>query len=166
MTSRLYNPGTALLSVVALLLWALTPSVLCSQVSPSLPQTNEAANSGAADLKKARLGTVGPGERELPTNCEATSFARDEIVVAAREGKNSDVILIARRGRGEQSRSLSNRRLALLSYNLRDFGVTRLVTAEGDRTGGLGRIEVYLEGRLFRVFLFKRNTVSADCRGI
>ena len=72
------------------------------------------------------------------------------------------VILIARAGNGESLRGLNRRRLSVVrSY----VNVTRstpipeqkIVTAQSERVRGRGRIEVYLRGKLFMVFLFDQN---------
>ena len=103
---------------------------------------------------------------ERPTNCETASLVRDETIGAWREAPTANIILVARLGKGERSSSLGNRRLAAWVGRLRDWGADRLVTAIGERTAGLGRVEIYVSGRLLYTILFKRNAAIVDCRGI
>ena len=75
------------------------------------------------------------------------------------------VILIARLGNGESSRSLSRRRLQIVrdylpvnpGLNRQPISDENIVTAYGERVRGKGRIEAYVRGRLFMVFVFMRN---------
>ena len=103
---------------------------------------------------------------EKPTNCETASLVRDETIGAWREAPTANIILVARLGQGERSPSLGRRRLAAWVGRLRDWGADRLVTAVGERTTGLGRVEIYVSGRLFFTILFKRNAAIVDCSGI
>lgn len=70
------------------------------------------------------------------------------------------IIIIARLGNGETSRTYSRRRLhnihTYLSY-VREIPNQRIVTAEGERVRGHGRVEVYSGGRLMIVFTVGRN---------
>jgi len=81
--------------------------------------------------------------------------------------------LIARLGNGETSRRFNHRRLhnarTYLSYT-HGISEKKLVMAEGERVRGLGRIEVYVDGRLIVVFNIERNQDLAlggvgDCDG-
>lgn len=75
-------------------------------------------------------------------------------------GENVLVIAIARRGKGEEAQTLNRRRLHnlrtyLVKFLKRDPGT--IVTAAGDRVPGLGRIDVYVSGKLVETFEMKRN---------
>ena len=79
-------------------------------------------------------------------------------------GADEPVILIARLGNGEVSRKLSRQRLQLTRLYLHvgrglepPLKEENIVVAEGERIRGAGRIEVYVRGKLFMVFKFKRN---------
>lgn len=75
--------------------------------------------------------------------------------VASAAGEDKLIIMIARLGTGEPSRNLSNRRLQsarLYLESTRGIEKQRIITAQGDRVQGLGRIEVYVNCRLFRIF--------------
>ena len=104
--------------------------------------------------------------KQVPTSCEQTSLFRDEVAVAARKVSDAQVILIARRGTGEHSRGLSRRRLSSMQAMFRDWSGLETVGAEGEPVSGLGRVEVYVAGRHFRVFLFARGKFVPDCTGI
>ena len=97
-------------------------------------------------------------ERLDGTRCESTKAMLD--LVAQRAGQEDFIIIIARLGTKETSRKLNRERMQLLADYLGDTrGVPkqRIVLAEGERVRGLGRVEIYLDGRLFTVFTINRN---------
>lgn len=71
------------------------------------------------------------------------------------------IIAIARLGDRETSRELSRRRLHNVRVYLTEFGWHRqpgtVITAEGERIKGYGRIELYIKGGLFAVLEVRRN---------
>jgi hypothetical protein len=93
-----------------------------------------------------------------PVNCE---FNISILTGADRvAGKDGLVIVIARLGKGERSRDLSLRRLHNARTFLTEFGQRSpqtIVTAEGERVGGYGRVELYAGGKLFHVLLIRSN---------
>jgi hypothetical protein len=81
-------------------------------------------------------------------------------LVAQRAGQEGFIIIIARLGTKETSRKLNRERMQLLADylgNTRGVPKGRIVLAEGERVRGLGRVEIYLSGRLFTVFTINRN---------
>jgi len=91
-------------------------------------------------------------------NCETTKSNFD--LIARTAGSEGTIILIGRLGRGEFSHELVRRRLRNLKefiYFTRGVSKERTVTAEGERVGALGEVEVYINGKLFMVFRLKRN---------
>ena len=76
-------------------------------------------------------------------------------------GEAGLVIVIARLGDGEYSREFNRRRLHNVRIYLTEFDWHRrpetVITAEGERVKGYGRIELYVQGKLFRVLAVKRN---------
>jgi hypothetical protein len=94
-----------------------------------------------------------------PTNCE------DHIAIleAANHdaGKEGVIIILARLGSRERRSSLNRRRLynarAYLTEYLRARTSNTIVTAEGERTTGYARIEVYVGGKLYHVFAVERD---------
>jgi hypothetical protein len=105
-----------------------------------------------------------------PENCEQNSADLDNMrsVAEGGSGKDSLVIAIARLGNGETSRELNRRRLHNLRVHWGDYGLPaeRLVFAEGERVNGYGRIEIYVSGKLFDIFLVERGRdFCVDCCG-
>jgi hypothetical protein len=81
-------------------------------------------------------------------------------LVAQRAGQEDFIIIIARLGTKETSLKLNRERMQLLADylgNTRGVPKQRIVLAEGERVRGLGRVEIYLGGRLFTVFTINRN---------
>lgn len=92
-------------------------------------------------------------------NNESSKASLD--LLSERAGKDKWIVFVARLGKLETSQSLNRRRLhRALEYlqKTRDFPPERLVSAFGDPIFDEGRIEVYLDNKLFMVFLFKRNS--------
>lgn len=91
-------------------------------------------------------------------NCESNKALWDLIDIEA--GNDSPIIIIARLGSGEVSRRFNHRRLhnirTYLHY-IREIPEGRIITAQGERVAGRGRVEVYVGGRLFIVFTVGRN---------
>jgi hypothetical protein len=96
-------------------------------------------------------------------NCESNKVTWDLIAIESNKNQ-STIIMIARLGDEEHSRKYNHRRLHNIFTYLRDREIPndRLVRAEGERVSGLGRVDVYLNGRLFAVFPVPRN---ADLAG-
>lgn len=92
------------------------------------------------------------------TDNESAKAALD--LVAQTVGDTNQIILIGRLGGREFSRRLNRQRLQIASDYLsstRGVPEGRITRAEGERTSGAGRLEVYLSGKLFMVFKFPRN---------
>jgi len=92
-------------------------------------------------------------------NCE------DNIAVlsAAHQeaGEKGLIIVIARLGDGEYRSDLNRRRLHNVRVYLTEFDWHRtaetVVTAQGERVSGVGRVELYIAGKLVAVLGVKRN---------
>ena len=81
-------------------------------------------------------------------------------LLAQTAGASKLIILIARRGRKESSRSVSSLRLKTARWYLRNVRAVekrRIIVAQSERVAGEGRIEVYLDGQLLMIFVFLRN---------
>ncbi len=92
------------------------------------------------------------------THCETTKAELD--LIAERAGQEGLIIIIARSGTKELSRSINWRRLHNLSEYLEmthAIPAERIITAEGNRVRGLGLVEIYIRGKLFTVFKVNRN---------
>jgi hypothetical protein len=91
--------------------------------------------------------------------CESAKADFDLIAQVA-NGEESNVIIIARLGKGEYSRGVNRLRLSQLGgwlQSVRGYSPDRVVTAEGGRSRGLGQVEVYIGGKPFIIYRMKRN---------
>lgn len=91
------------------------------------------------------------------SNYESTIAELD--LIAQTVGEDKLIIMIARVGNREPAHSLNRRRLRTVRDYLkftRAISEQRIVTAEGEPMRGLGRVEVYLDGKLFTVFTLER----------
>ncbi|HEX8266039.1 MAG TPA: hypothetical protein VF596_11575 [Pyrinomonadaceae bacterium] len=109
----------------------------------------------------------GFGVSERPLNCE-TTFQRMEIVrrlIQTGTNEKSVLILIARRGSEEKSRTLNRRRLANVRKGLQvTLGIVKpIVVAEGKQASGFGRVEVFFDGKLIGAFLARKNSAIIKC---
>lgn len=109
---------------------------------------------------RANSGMAQPSQTEAtPSNCEENI----SILGAATQAvdKDSLLIVIARLGDGEQNRELNRRRLYNVRTYLSEYVHARapetIITAEGARVNGYGRIELYVGGKLFHVLTIPRN---------
>jgi hypothetical protein len=90
-----------------------------------------------------------------PMPCPQIQATLDAV---AQEAGSSTVIAVARLGDGETAQRLNARRL----YNVRTYltkrrgapllGDAQLVTATGEKTRGLGSVEIYLRGERYATF--------------
>ena len=107
-------------------------------------------------------------------SCEENKSVLDAVASAIRsQGKNKFVIIVARLGDGERGEILNRIRLKSLTdyldrvHNIVEEGhkivrptgqeIKNIVTAEGRRLSGKGRIEMYIDGKLAALIKFKRN---------
>jgi hypothetical protein len=91
-------------------------------------------------------------------NCEDAKARLDATTIEV--GKEGFIILITRLGDGESLRKVNRQRLyyILRYFNRADqLGEKRLITAEGERIRGLGRVEIYAKGKLMLILTTKRN---------
>ena len=95
---------------------------------------------------------------------ESTLTYLETLARTARENQDALIFVIARLGSGESSRRLNRRRL----FAVRDFlkeerfiPAQRVIAAEGEPARGVGRVEVYIGGKLFMVFTLPRNKFFA-----
>lgn len=107
------------------------------------------------------IGTEGPVPKTVatcPTNCEENSALLDAASSAAES--NSFIIAVARLGDLETQQGLNQRRLHNVKMYLKEFAgrdIQSMVTAEGERVPGYGRIELYVNGKHFKTILIKPN---------
>lgn len=109
-----------------------------------------------------RLVQTTPGGCEL--NAAALDSVRNEALEEVRG--NGVVIVIARLGNSETSRVHNRRRLLAVKNYLSKYGLTsqRVITAEGERMSGYGRVELYVDGKLRTALLANRNrALCVEC---
>src|ERR1044072_817037 len=84
-----------------------------------------------------------------PVNCESDIAMLESA--SAEAGAKGLIIVIARLGDGDRNLALNSRRLHNVRVYLTEWGERRdsktVVTAEGERVKGYGRIEIYIGGR-------------------
>lgn len=95
---------------------------------------------------------------QWPMECEGAATRLDAAVINTRKLEGAYLILVARLGSGEVSRTLNQTRLkGVQQYVLRSGADLRHVLAEGRRLKGLGRIEVYVGGQLAEIMPLRKN---------
>ena len=101
----------------------------------------------------------GPRIEASPTNCENHIAILD--VADQDAGQGGLIIVIAHLGDGEHNRELSKHRLHSARSYLTEYRAVRspatIITAEGERVDGYGRIELYIGGKLHSSFAIRRN---------
>jgi len=129
--------------------WLFAALTVCCMLWPAIAQDNQPA-------RPVIIGDVGGIDG---IDCETTMAVLDLVAQEARDAEKT-VIIISRLGRGEASRSLTRLRLRNLRgylYMTRGVEDKKIVLAEGERVMGLGKVEIYVEGKLHLVFHLKRN---------
>ena len=115
------------------------------------------------DYPRSRIEQKGQGQTpksldQWPMECEGAATRLDFAVVNSRKLEGAYLILIARLGAGEFSRSLNQARLSSVEeYVLRRGSDLKYVLAQGSRVKGLGRLEVYVGGKLADIIPLRKN---------
>ena len=95
---------------------------------------------------------------EWPVSCERAMSDLDVSLIEMLKLKDSYLIVIARLGTGEHSNRLNRYRLeGVEEYMKRKLPDVKYVLAEGKRVKGLGRVELYVGGKLLRTMPIKKN---------
>lgn len=118
------------------------------------------------------VGVLFAGNLPVTAQDQATKQS-PQLILNRCEGNNSDlanahnmagadgtIIAIARLGDGERRRELNRRRLHNVRVFLAEFwhrDLTRVITAEGERIKGYGRVEIYVRGVPFVGLEVRRN---------
>lgn len=100
-----------------------------------------------------------------PNNCEDALALLDTAAVDALTDVKSSIIVIARLGDREKSQKLNQRRLEAAVDRLKEKARNNVVGATGGRVQGLGRLELYVGGKLLYVIAYPRNGII-DCRDL
>jgi hypothetical protein len=126
--------------------YVLTISLLLAGFPPSIAQNRSQSNNAESS-------------QPILTSCEENIALLSTSHEAA--GEYGFIIAIARLGTGERRRELNSRRLHNVRVYLTEFDWHRaaktVITAEGERVTGLGRVELYVGGKLVGVLGIKRN---------
>jgi hypothetical protein len=117
-------------------------------------------------------GLLVTGNLVVPAQNPATKQV-PQVILNRCEGNNSDlaganqmaggdgtIIAIARLGDAERSRELNRRRMHNIRVFLAEFwhrDPATVITAEGERVKGYGRVELYVRGTLFIALAVRRN---------
>ncbi len=105
-------------------------------------------------------------DKEIPSHCEHVRGILDSVLVQGANTEDSDVILIFRLGKGERSKKVINRRMEVVRnhINFRQQNPKKFILAEGEKTNGLGKVEIYIKGKLTEVLFAKKNVnLGYDC---
>jgi hypothetical protein len=105
-------------------------------------------------------------DKEIPSDCEYVRGILDATLAQVADIEDSNVILIFRLGKGEKSKAVINRRMELVRnhINFRKQNPEKFVLAEGEKTNGLGKVEIYIKGKLTEVLFAKKNVnLGYDC---
>lgn len=118
--------------------------------------------TGYCQTEQRKQPAIGRGE-----DGEYNSLLMDAIINETRE-TGSLIIIISRLGTGDTRANLHRRRLHNAVTRLVEYATPMLrdkvVTAIGERVTGKGKVEFYVNGRLFYVALFKPNAdFRMDC---
>jgi hypothetical protein len=96
-------------------------------------------------------------ETRKPASCESAAAVMDFAVIDTRKLPDTYLIIVARLGKRERS-NLNQIRLANAEeYVLRRGSDLKYVLAVGQRTSGLGRLELYVGGRLYQIMPYEKN---------
>jgi len=95
---------------------------------------------------------------QWPMECEGAATRLDFAVLNTRKLEGAYLILIARLGTGELSSSLNQARLSGVEEYVRRTGSDlKYVLAQGSRVKGLGRLEIYVGGKLAEIMPLRKN---------
>jgi hypothetical protein len=112
-------------------------------------------------VENKQRGDNGPQQppyvARAPLTCESFVTLVDNARVEWQQIPESFMIFIARLGEGEKSGHLISRRFRDIEDYLKRDKDIRYVLAQGNRADGLGKIELYVGGRLSAVIPVKRN---------
>jgi hypothetical protein len=141
-------------------------SIAVAQLEKHTHPPNDRANyQASATEQKGEQQTVKSLD-QWPMECEGAATRLDFAVINTRKLEGAYLILIARLGSGEFSRSLNQTRLASVEqYVLRSGSDLKYVLAQGNRVKGLGRLEIYVGGKLVETMPFRKNAKGYCVRG-
>ena len=113
-----------------------------------------------------RLFSQSKSGEEIPTECEAMRALLDNSLIRISQNEDASLIFIFRLGKSEKSRKVISRRMETIKnfFKFRIPAFNRFVLAEGERTAGLGKLEIYIDGKLtYELFAKKNADLGDDC---
>jgi hypothetical protein len=94
---------------------------------------------------------------QRPMECEGAATRLDFAVIETEKLQDAYLIIVARLGKGERPYLSDIRLSAVREYILRSGPDLKYVMAKGSKVKGLGRIELYVGGRLTQVMPIRHN---------
>lgn len=120
-----------------------------------------------AAIRPSALSAQSPVTKsETPSNCEELRHILDESILSAAGANAARVIFIFTFGKQENSKALMDRRMKTVKNHIifRSANVNRFLFAQGEKNQGLGKLEVYIKGKLEWELYAKRNSdFGYDC---
>lgn len=110
--------------------------------------------------------TAEPDNAQLPASCEEAAASLDFAVIETKKLSNAYLIIVARLGKDEPSNLNRGRLAGAEEYVLRRGNDFQYVVAAGERTSGLGRLELYVNGRLYSVLPYEKNAKGHCIHGL
>lgn len=104
--------------------------------------------------------------KEYPSDCEHVRHILDQTLAQTSNLENVSTIIIFRLGRNETSRKVIDRRMKLVKNHIkfRNQKIGRFLLAEAEKTNGLGKLEIYIAGKLTGELFAKKNAnFGYDC---
>lgn len=148
----------------------MRPALLCLTLFAAL--TGASAQEGSSSDPRRPLGPedtpeTPAGVRRIPyfspkqpTTCEVTKAYLNDAAGRASDLEGTHLIVVARPGSGETSPRLNRERLKIVMVYLKRYPELKVVGAEGESVKGLGRVEVYVGGKLLYTIPIKKNHPS------
>jgi hypothetical protein len=101
--------------------------------------------------------TIEPDAAQVPASCESAAAKLDFAVIETTKAPSTYLIIVARLGKAEPSNLNRGRLAAAEEYVLRRGTDFKYVVAAGERTSDLGRLELYVNGRLYAILPYEKN---------
>jgi hypothetical protein len=145
----------------------LVPWYFAAKANGRIPTLNIPLCS-AAGLHPIAVNDLQDDSKVTAPNCEGALLTIDNAVEAARKVQDTHMFIISRLGKLERNKNLSNSRLGFIEARLKHLGYLNYVSAVGKKSKGLGRVEIYVGGKLFAIMALKKNSkyFCADSVGL
>ncbi|HEV2915268.1 MAG TPA: hypothetical protein VGX92_18460 [Pyrinomonadaceae bacterium] len=166
MTVKLTSPHKFSRSVLSLLfLFAAALSVMAQEDGGPSPTPPSSSSKREQEREPINESTDSFYASQRPVSCESFAALMDNAVIKWHEEPGGTyLIIIARPGEGEKTSNLSRSRLNDVEQYLKRYETIKYVTAVGSPLKGLGRVELYVGGRLSTVISVRKNSRNV-CSG-